>query len=343
MNDAIVENLDRQTSENRKNCLNTVRLFAAISVFYIHAITLLEVAMPEILTHFVSFFQGVPIFFAMSGFLVWGSVERSKNGLTYFKKRFLRIYPELWCAILVGSILILALYDAPIRWGQFGLFAVTQGTVLQFWTPDFLRGYGCGTPNGALWTIGVMVQFYIVIYFVHKWLRNKSLRAWIGIVVAAVAVAVLSPLLQRFLPEILYKLFRQTLIPYAWWFLLGTMVAAKSDILLPLLKKWCFPLLALSAVLMVSRLDVPMGDYQLFCSASLILGVIGFAYRFPKLNISVDISYGIYIYHMVVINAMITLGLTKSPLYVAISLLLTCLIAFASERTVGRLAMRLKK
>ena len=335
-------NSDRQISDSRKNCLNTVRLIAAISVMYIHAITHLEVKMPEILTAVIAFFQGVPIFFAMSGFLVWDSVGRSADFLSYAKKRFLRIYPELWTAVLLGIVTILALYDAPILWGQLGLFAVTQGTVFQFWTPDFLRGYGCGTPNGALWTIGVTVQFYIAVYFLHKWLRDKRLGTWIVLVVGAVAVALISPVIKGFLPGIVAKLYGQTLFPYLWWFLLGSMVAANRSILLPLLRKFCIPLLAVSAVLMLTRFDIQMGDYRLLCSATLILGMIGFAYQFPKLNIPIDISYGVYIYHMIVINAMITFGAVKQPLTVLVVVLVTCLLAFVSERTVGRLSMRWK-
>ena len=95
-------NPDRQIFDARKNCLNTIRLIAAISVMYIHAIVHLEVDMPAILSSVIAFFQGVPIFFAMSGFLVWESVGRSENIVAYAKKRFLRIYPELWCAVLLG-------------------------------------------------------------------------------------------------------------------------------------------------------------------------------------------------------------------------------------------------
>lgn len=336
--------LDRQISDSRKNCLNTIRLIAAISVMYIHAIAHLEVEMPKILNIVIAFFQGVPIFFAMSGFLVWESVGRSENILAYAKKRFLRIYPELWCAVLLGLGAILALYDAPIAWGQLGLFTATQGTVLQFWTPDFLRGYGCGTPNGALWTIGVTVQFYIVIWFLYKLLRNRGLITWLVIFAGSVLIAVFSPLLKAFLPEIMYKLYGQTLIPHAWLFLLGTMLAANRDRILPHLRKYWPLWLALSAVFMLTDLkDVPMGDYSLIQSSALILGIVGLAYQFPKLNIPVDISYGVYIYHMIVINVMIVLGFMYQPVYVWIAMLVSCLLAFLSERTVGRMAMRLKK
>ena len=45
----------------------------------------------------------------------------------------------------------------------FILFIFCQSSIFQFWTPNFLRGYGCGTPNGSLWTIGILIQFYIII------------------------------------------------------------------------------------------------------------------------------------------------------------------------------------
>ena len=245
--------------------------------------------------------------------------------------------------MLLGLVVILALYDAPISWGLLGLFTVTQGTVLQFWTPGFLRGYGCGTPNGALWTIGVMVQFYVAVYFLHKLLRNKGLKTWLEVLAGAVFVDLLSPLLKSFLPEIMYKLYSQTVIPYAWMFLAGVLLAAKRDVLMPLVRKYWVLLWAASAVLGWTKFDISMGDYRLFSCLTLVAGVIGFAYQFPKLNIKIDISYGVYVYHMIVVNAMMALGFTGKPAYVLIVLLVTCLIAFISERTVGRWSIQLKK
>ena len=264
-------------SGRRKNCLNTIRLIAAISVFYIHALAHLKVAMPGVLTSVLSFFQGVPIFFAMSGFLVWDSVGRSDGFASYIKKRFLRVYPELWCAVLLSLAMILALFDEGIVWGQLGLFTLTQGTVLQFWTPDFLRGYGCGTPNGALWTICVMVQFYVVVYFAHRLLNKKKLWVWVSVFVGSVAAAVISPLLKGLLPGIIYKLYRQTLIPHAWLFLLGVILAAKRDFFFPYLRKYWGILLALSAVFLLTGFDIRLGDYGLFSCMTLIPGMIGLA------------------------------------------------------------------
>jgi len=111
--------------------------------------------------------------------LIWGSCGRSISYADYLKKRIWRIYPELWMAVIVEMIVLLALYEGPYNWPQTILFVFTQSTLFQFWTPDCLRGYGCGTPNGALWTIGIIVQFYIVAYFLYKKLHAKNLKMWL--------------------------------------------------------------------------------------------------------------------------------------------------------------------
>ena len=40
---------------------------------------------------------------------------------------------------------------------------IGQLTLFQFFTPDALRDFGYGCPNGSLWTIPVEIEFYILI------------------------------------------------------------------------------------------------------------------------------------------------------------------------------------
>lgn len=325
----------------KANCLNTVRLIAALSVLYKHGRIHLGIPMPTVVSIIISFFQGVPIFFAMSGFLIWNSIENSGDFVSYAKKRFWRIYPELWVAVALEIVVLLVLYTGPISWGLLGVFAVTQGTVLQFWTPDFLRGYGCGTPNGSLWTIGIFIQFYIVVWFVYKLLHGKKGYIWIAAFIGSVAVSACSPLLQKVLPRIVYKLYRQTFVPYFWLFILGAMAAEKRNTAIPVLKKYWAVLLGISLLTAFVGIDIDAG-YNAVCCSALVLGLIGFAYRFPKCNVKVDISYGIYIYHMTVVNAMIALGFTGKPIYLLIVVLISCVLAFVSGRTIGRLSLQKK-
>ena len=162
----------------KKDCLNTIRLIGAFQVFYYHTITHLSIDMPDCVTKCVLFIMGVPVFFFLSGYLNWFSSNRSNNAAEYYQKRFWRIYPELWVAVLIEILSIIILYRGTINWVSLGVFTITQGTVLQFWTPDFLRAYGCSCPNGALWTICMIVQYYLIAYPLQRWLKDKSVRIW---------------------------------------------------------------------------------------------------------------------------------------------------------------------
>lgn len=334
------DNMENRSAIRQPNCLNTVRLLAALLVLLGHAHLHLDIILPAWSIWLVGFFRGVPVFFVLSGFLVWHSAGRS-GWKEYAKKRFLRIYPELWCAVLLGLLAILTLFRGSISWGGLGVFTLTQGSFLQFWTPDFLRGYGCGTPNGALWTICTTVQFYVVCPLVYRWLHGKKPWLWLTGLGAMIAANVLSPLLSRVLPTILYKLVMQTLLPYGWLFFLGCFLSEFSERLLPWLKKLWPLLLILAAGILWFGWDIGT-YYGTVHSILMTAGMIGFAYAVPRLNIKLDISYGIYIYHMVVINAMITHGFTGSHGHLLIVLAVTGTLALVSRLTVGAIGIRKK-
>lgn len=164
-----------EITNKRSDCLNLIRLLAAIGVMYGHAIQHLSLDIPGVVSKFL-WLPGVPLFFCLSGFLIWPSIGRSRTFVEYCRKRFWRIYPELWGAVILNAVVILLLFHKPIEWVKFAVFTFTQSTFFQFWTPDFLRAYGCGTPNGALWTICVIVQFYAFAFVLYKFVYKKIKR-----------------------------------------------------------------------------------------------------------------------------------------------------------------------
>ena len=336
-----------QSKENGKafyaNSLNLIRLIAAMQVMYGHITAHLHIDMPEWISETISFFYGVPIFFGLSGYLVWRSLEKSSGFREYSLKRALRIFPELWVAVIIELAAILLTYDKSGGGGILLLvFGVCQSTVLQFWTPDFLRGYGCGTPNGALWTIGVIIQSYIVLYVVYKWIRNKNWKWWLGLLVGSMGLTIALPVLQSKLPTILSKLVGQTFLPYIWIFLLGAMLSRFFEHIIPFLKKWWFVFLALSLICVITGFDINHNYYGIIRCSTLIVGLIGFAYAFPKIRVWQDISYPLYLYHMTVVNVMIQLGYTGKRIDLLIAIIVSCVIAFISTNTVGRLTGSVK-
>lgn len=317
-------------------------MLAAIEVLYGHTLGHLGIDGIPILDHFIHFFSGVPIFFTMSGFLIWWSIGRSKNFGEYLRKRFWRIYPELWVAVAFELIVLLCLYHDPINWLQFGTFAITQSTIFQFWTPDCLRNYGCGCPNGSLWTIGVLIQFYFFAYFMYKALHERKTWVWLVSFIGAVGVSMLLAVVSEYLPEIVGKLLGQTLLPYLWMFITASFVAEKKDTMLPLLKRYWWLLLISVLAVKYFRFDF-YASYYVLETILLFLCLTGFAYVFPNLNIKTDISYGVYIYHMTIVNALIAMGYTKKSVLLVVVLVSTCVLAWISTKTIGKFSKKMKK
>ncbi len=316
------------------NSLNLIRLLAALKVFYGHAVTHLNLSVPIFTDRLFSLFSGVTLFFFISGYLMWNSVDRTPNIKQYLKKRVLRLYPELWCGVALSLISVFILYDEIVP-RDIGLFAITQSTFMQFWTPDSLRGFGVGTPNGSLWTICVIVQFYIIAWFIKPFMKKyKSLILWVSVLALLIAFNVLSPKIVELLPEVMGKLYVQTFIPHVWLFMLGAFVCEYFEKIVPFLKRFWWVLLIAFYVQQYIGIDI--------VGASAVIGgtlscafCIAFAYAFPKIQIKYDISYGIYIYHMIVINVVVELGVKGNWGVFAVVLAITVALASLSYHFVG--------
>lgn len=322
------------------DCLNLIRLLAAIGVMYGHTVHHLSLEIPSVVSQYL-WLPGVPLFFCLSGYLIWPSIGRSRTFVEYCRKRFWRIYPELWGAVLLNAVIILLLYQESIEWFKLALFTVTQSTFFQFWTPDFLRGYGCGTPNGSLWTICVIVQFYALAFVLYKFVYKKNKVQLILLFLFVVLGALHGTITSR-VPEIIGKLYGVSVFPYMWMFLLGALLNDNKDRCLPFFQKAWFPLLLLTYVVFKTKFDIYLVNYGFIASTLSFMGFLGFAYRFPKLNLKVDVSYAVYVYHMVVVNAFIALGLVNNLWYLALVFVITFLIGYVSTKTIGAFGLRKK-
>ncbi len=325
-------------SQKKDNCLNLFKLIAALQVMYGHIIVHLKINSNTYFNRLLGVFEGVPIFFTLSGFLIWFSIERAvnKEGYSkYIKKRFWRIYPEMWVAVGVEIIIMCILYRG---WNvrDTALFTLTQSTFFQFWTPDSLRGYGCGTPNGSLWTMCVTIQFYIIAWFIYKLMKNRKWFVWVITIIASI---ILSKIGRDFVElthnEILLKLYGQTVIRYLWLFLLGMGLACFFDKVIPFLKKW-WPVFSFAGVVVtITGFDLSVG-YAILKTLFILFAIIGFSYSFPQLKLKHDISFGVFIYHMTVVNAMITFGWTGSLIHLLIAITISCILAYVSTITIGK-------
>ncbi len=328
-------------SIQKENCISLIKLIAAFQVMIGHICAHLELPFPKIARIVWGYYTGVPVFFIISGFLIWFSMERSLSYRNYIKKRFWRIYPELWVAVAVEILSIVVFYSGwNIR--DLALFSLTQGTIFQFWTPDSLRGYGCGTPNGTLWTMCVMVQFYVIAWLIRKLFHKKSVLFWLIGQIVLIGASILGQILvEKVGAVIITKLYGQTIIRYAWLFYFGCFIAEFKDDSIPFLSRRWYLFFFAGLVPYLFGYDISAG-YKVIWSFLLGCGLVGFAYAFPQIKLKTDISYGIFLYHMIIVNVFIRLGCMKKWAYGIAVLLVTVTLAYISTKTVAAWSARQK-
>lgn len=97
-----------QDKDFYNNGFDLIRYWAAISVMLGHfawraqAFTNTPIKAMDTMVSIMHFFPGVVLLFAISGFLVTASLERSKSKKEYMLKRVVRLYPELWVCTIVN-------------------------------------------------------------------------------------------------------------------------------------------------------------------------------------------------------------------------------------------------
>lgn len=331
------------------NILDAFRLFATLQVFAGHVIT--HFSMPNPPVQIVYFIRGVPILFALCGFLAAKSLEKHRTK-EYMVRRAVRILPAFWVCIIVNTLAILLAYDTKPSLREAVIYGITQFLGFNFYTGDWLRGYGVGTPNGVLWTIGVQIQFFLLAPILHKLLRGKSLRTGTIVIAVFALISILCNYGQSFLPQILFKLVGVTVIPYLYFLVLGMEIWYHRDTVIPVLSK-CRWVLLVGYILWKfaeMHLNFPrVLDGVLYNTVTTVLlacVMFGFAFE-HKWRVPRDYSYGFYLYHMVFVNLAIQMGFTslepvwKGALLVVTIGILTLCSAWLSQRVIENPAARL--
>ena len=138
------------------------------------------------------------------------------------------------------------------------------------------------------------------------------------------------------------KLYGQTIIKHFWLFYIGMAIARFRNGLLPMVRKYWWSFLLLSVFFYLTGFDIDL-YYKFFRNLFLSLGLIGFAYKFPKLAVPFDISYGIYLYHGIVLNLFVHLGWKGTWLNFIEVFLITLVISFISTMTIGKFSAGKKR
>lgn len=357
-----------KTDNFRINNFDLIRLFAAFQVVLFHSSGLMGVYShlkdnQAILVYLIDFlrpFPGVPIFFFTSGFLITRSFENNSRLHEYALNRVLRIYPALIVCVSVSilSVAVTGYFKSiEVSIGEMLMWFFARTTIFQFYNPEFMRNYGVGVLNGSLWTICVELQFYILVpltYAILK-IKKKITNANVKLLILITFFLVFNRIFVHFAPEYqhhnVYKLVGVSFIPWFYMFLVGMFFQRNFEFFFKLVAGkfiWLFIGYYIAAVILKEKFKfVYFNEISpvLFVTMALLVFSAAFSWR----NLSGvllrhnDISYGVYLYHMPVVNFFIYYGFIVYFKYNLLVILVTFCIAFISWKIIEKPALSLKK
>jgi peptidoglycan/LPS O-acetylase OafA/YrhL len=335
-----------------KNNFNLLRLYGAFQVLLQHSLYYLsnDNSREDNYTFFIGNlmqqFHGVAIFFLLSGFLIFMSYDKHPNIVDYTINRVLRIYPALYVNIFV-SLVILYIFGYLYFDFEFFSWFIVQITMFQFYNIEMFRGFGVGVINGSLWTISLELSFYILLPIL-VFIYNRNILLIIIIFISSFLLWIYDIYSNH---SIIYnRLLHISIIPHLFIFMIGMIYYKYFNTLQRYIKdKFLIWILLYLLFLCISN-DMNFHKFIIYfiIKWSLFsLVVFSFAFSWRELSYKLlkgnDYTYGIYIYHMLIINIFVTMGFVGDIKYLIYIILLSILFGILSWYLIEKPFLKLKK
>ena len=287
------------------NSYGVVRLAAAIAVIFTHAFGVVggwEAAEPLVaLTGWSLAAHAVHVFFALSGFMIAASWERSTGWLDFAVARLLRIMPALiavnMAIVLIGGVWLTTAAPSDY-WTIANVGTFLAGTMLSFSVGIELDGVFANNPmpgsvNIPIWTIRFEVICYVTLMVFMAAVAVLRLRGLARLIPVAPVLAV-SALVITVSGEPEHFGFAPQLARFAFVFYLGVALWIARD-MVPIRRDIALALALPVAVAVWSELPfrypvmIAATAYWSFWLGSLRMGSL------QRWASATDLSYGVYI------------------------------------------------
>ena len=142
---------------------------------------------------------------------------------------------------------------------------------------------------------------------------------------------------------VISKLVERTFIPYALWFFIGVFCYQRRQKILPVLKKAFLPMLIIYLIIESLNVEIPGYYANIVTSIMVPFMVIGAGYCLPKIRLKTDLTYGMFLYHWIILNIIVHYDLmNKLPWYAGMLLFLTgtVIAAAVSRKLYCKLAIK---
>ena len=199
-------------ASQRLHGLDALRCVAALMVMLFHYTTRYDQKFGHLTAPLFNAprgYLGVNLFFMISGFVIFMTLERTSEPKDFLVSRFSRLYPAYW----VAAILTFATEALAPELGKNISWAQALGNVLMF-----QNLVGIPSIDGVYWTLEVELLFYWAMLLI--WLVGgfASPWRWIGTWLALSTVAGLAKVIGLPFPQIAS---RMLILPYFPYFALG--------------------------------------------------------------------------------------------------------------------------
>ena len=120
---------------------------------------------------------------------------------------------------------------------------------------------------------------------------------------------------------IVAKLIERIFVPYALWFFIGVFCFQRRQEMLPVLKKAFLPLMIIYLIIESVNIQIPGYYTDIVTGVIVPFMVIGCGYCLPKIRLKPDLSYGMFLYHWIILNMITHLDLmNRLPWYTGLLL-----------------------
>ncbi|MFT3665095.1 acyltransferase family protein [Piscinibacter sp.] len=201
------------TAGVRLEQVDGLRALAALSVVGFHFTTRYEQVFAHTRALEAGFdlgYLGVNLFFVISGFVIFMTIEAAKSPQDFAFSRFSRLFPTYWAAVLLTWLLTLLL---PIPGNVRALPEVLANFTMVH------EGFGFKSVDGAYWSLEIEIVYYLWMLALWSlgWLRRPHLVivAWLAAALAAAAANAARP------ATVPHTLMHYALLGWIPWFGLG--------------------------------------------------------------------------------------------------------------------------
>lgn len=170
--------------EKKANGLSLLRVIAMCMILVVHFGQSLP--FPSVLHTPIVFCQhGVQLFFLISGFLIFKSLDRNPNVKEFYLKRFFRIVPVYWAVVLLNFVIFNVVLKVMPE-DEFHLGWIRYFLFIQTFVPT--KSVEAWNNLSALWTMSAFAFFYVIAPLFHKLMDSYKKASFTVILALMVSI-----------------------------------------------------------------------------------------------------------------------------------------------------------